>query len=99
GEGAPLELAQAARGGVGLLPGLGRAEDAERIAVAAPRAGPGRERGGLARELRGLELPGGAVGIGPVGLGLGHFVLVHAGEEVPVLVVLGRVRLAEPVEL
>src|SRR6185503_4433882 len=76
------------------------AEQVEGVAIAFALADLGREGGGFAREAAGLHLPSRP----PAGeqvflLALADLALAHAGEEVPVAIVLGRVRLTEPVVL
>src|SRR5690606_18066604 len=81
------------------------AEQAEAVAPAAGAGGvggahPGGEGGGLAGVGPGLHLPGrSAAGHGLILLGGADLALAHAGVEIPALVVLAGVTLAEIIEV
>src|SRR5690606_8174138 len=100
----PTDAQVVLAGRAGLFAGAA-AEQAETVAPAAGALGVGRahlggEGGGFAAELSGLHLPGRpAAGHGLVLLGGADLPLAHPGVEVPALVVLCGVPLAEVVEI
>jgi hypothetical protein len=54
-------------------------------------------RGGLAGITPGLEIPGRPVARSALGLTLADFSVAHAGEEIPIAIVFGRMRLTKPI--
>src|SRR5262249_24428878 len=88
-----------ALGPVGLAWALALAEQVERVEIALAGSDLARKRGGFARETRRLELPGGSAADGGFLVIAPHLLFGHAGEVVPVPVVLARVFAAERIEL